>query len=127
MIPTDLRYTEDHEWIRVENEVATVGITSHAVDELGEIVFVDLPQVGAEIEQMVEFGSVESVKTVSSLYLPISGQIIEINQELVNNPNLINDSPYEDGWLVKVAMSDEKEADDLMTPSEYSTHLENQE
>ena len=126
MIPNDLRYTEEHEWIRVENEVATVGITNHAVDELGEIVFVDLPQIGAEIEQMVEFGSVESVKTVSSLYLPISGKIIEINEALSHNPNLINDSPYDEGWLVKVAMSDEKEADDLMTPGEYRSHLENQ-
>lgn len=125
MIPNDLRYTEEHEWIRVENEIATVGITSHAVDELGEIVFVDLPEVGAQIEQMAEFGSVESVKTVSSLFLPISGEIIEINKELVNNPNLVNDSPYEDGWLVKVAMSDEKEADDLMTAGEYKSHLEN--
>ena len=125
MIPNDLRYTEEHEWIRVENEVATVGITSHAVDELGEIVFVDLPQIGAEIEQMVGFGSVESVKTVSSLYLPVSGQVIEVNKDLAKNPNLINDSPYEDGWLVKVAMSDEKEADDLMTPGEYKSHLEN--
>ncbi|NBV42155.1 glycine cleavage system protein GcvH [bacterium] len=124
MIPADLKYTEEHEWVRVENEVATVGITQHAVDELGEIVFVDLPEVGRQISQMNEFGSVESVKTISSLYLPISGEIVEVNKELEKNPGYVNESPYEDGWLVKVAISDEKEFDDLLTAEEYSNYLE---
>lgn len=124
MIPLDLKYTEEHEWVRVENDTAIVGITQHAVDELGEIVFVDLPQVGRQIGQMDEFGSVESVKTISSLYLPIGGEVLEINQELSKNPGYVNESPYDDGWLVKVSLADEKEIDDLMTPEEYKNFLE---
>ena len=124
MIPLDLKYTEEHEWVRVENDTAIVGITQHAVDELGEIVFVDLPQVGRQIGQMDEFGSVESVKTISSLYLPIGGEVLETNQELSKNPGYVNESPYDDGWLVKVALADEKEIDDLMTPEEYKNFLE---
>ena len=124
MIPSDLKYTEEHEWVRVENDTAIVGITQHAVDELGEIVFVDLPEVGRQIGQMDEFGSVESVKTISSLYLPVGGEVIETNLELSKNPGYVNESPYEDGWLVKIALSDEKEIDDLMTPEEYKNFLE---
>ena len=124
MIPSDLRYTEEHEWVRVENDVAVVGITQHAVDELGEIVFVDLPEIGRQIGQMEEFGSVESVKTISSLYLPVSGEVIEINSELSKNPGYVNESPYEDGWLIKVSLGDEKEIDDLMTAEEYKNFLE---
>ena len=124
MIPLDLKYTEEHEWVRVENDTAIVGITQHAVDELGEIVFVDLPQIGRQIGQMDEFGSVESVKTISSLYLPIGGEVLEINQELSKNPGYVNESPYDDGWLVKVSLADEKEIDDLMTPEEYKNFLE---
>ena len=124
MIPLDLKYTEEHEWVRVENDTAIVGITQHAVDELGEIVFVDLPQIGRQIGQMDEFGSVESVKTISSLYLPIGGEVLETNQELSKNPGYVNESPYDDGWLVKVALADEKEIDDLMTPEEYKNFLE---
>ncbi|NBV83667.1 glycine cleavage system protein GcvH [bacterium] len=124
MIPSDLRYTEEHEWVRVENDVAIVGITQHAVDELGEIVFVDLPEIGRQIGQMEEFGSVESVKTISSLYLPVSGEVIEINSELSKNPGYVNESPYDDGWLIKVSLGDEKEIDDLMTAEEYKNFLE---
>lgn len=124
MIPLDLKYTEEHEWVRVENDTAIVGITQHAVDELGEIVFVDLPQIGRQIGQMDEFGSVESVKTISSLYLPIGGEVLETNQELSKNPGYVNESPYDDGWLVKVSLADEKEIDDLMTPEEYKNFLE---
>lgn len=124
MIPSDLKYTEEHEWVRVENDTAIVGITQHAVDELGEIVFVDLPEIGRQIGQMDEFGSVESVKTISSLYLPVGGEVIETNLELSKNPGYVNESPYEDGWLVKIALSDEKEIDDLMTPEEYKNFLE---
>ena len=124
MIPLDLKYTEEHEWVRVENDTAIVGITQHAIDELGEIVFVDLPQIGRQIGQMDEFGSVESVKTISSLYLPIGGEVLETNQELSKNPGYVNESPYDDGWLVKVSLADEKEIDDLMTPEEYKNFLE---
>lgn len=124
MVSSNYRFTEKHEWVKLEKDVATVGISAYAVDELGEIVFVDLPEIGAEYEQMAEFGSVESVKTVSSLYLPISGVILEINKELLTTPDLINNSAYEEGWLVKVKISDEKEVDDLMTYDEYQLHLE---
>ncbi len=124
MVSSNYRFTEKHEWVKLEKDVATVGISAYAVDELGEIVFVDLPEIGAEYEQMAEFGSVESVKTVSSLYLPISGVILEINKELLTTPDLINNSAYEEGWLVKVKISDEKEVEDLMTYDEYQLHLE---
>lgn len=124
MIPSDLKYTEEHEWIRQHNEHAVIGITDYAVEELGEIVFVDLPPIGRQIKQMDEFGSVESVKTISSLYLPVTGEIVEVNQELANNPGFVNESPYEEGWLVRVSLSDEKELDDLMTAEEYKNYLE---
>lgn len=124
MIPSDLKYTEEHEWIRLEGDKAIVGITQHAIDELGDIVFVDLPEVGRQIGQMDEFGSVESVKTISSLYLPLTGEIIEVNTDLQKNPMALNESPYDDGWLVKVSISDEKEIDDLMTADEYKSYLE---
>jgi glycine cleavage system H protein len=124
MIPSDLKYTEEHEWVRVENDTAFVGITQHAIDELGEIVFVDLPEVGRQIGQMDEFGSVESVKTISSLYLPVGGEVLEANKELAKNPGYVNESPYDDGWLIKIAIGDEKELDDLMTPEEYKNYLE---
>ena len=124
MFPTDLRYTEEHEWVKVEGDVAIVGITDYATEELGEIVFCDLPSVGKELEQMDEFGSVESVKTVSSLFSPITGVVDEINEELIAAPNIINDSPYDSGWLIKVKLSDMKEVEDLMTSEEYQQHLD---
>ena len=124
MYPEDLRFTEDHEWVRLDGEVATVGISSYAVEELGEIVFVELPAIGSEIQQMAEFGSVESVKTVSSLYLPVGGVISEINDEVVASPETINNSPFEDGWLVKIRISDDKEIDDLMTAEEYTKFIQ---
>lgn len=125
MIPSNLRYTEEHEWILVEGETATVGITDYATEELGEIVFVELPNVNDEFEQMDEFGSVESVKTVSNLYLPISGRISAVNETVQSSPETVGESPYSDGWLVKVDITDLNELDDLMTAEEYQGHLEN--
>ncbi|MEK7299003.1 MAG: glycine cleavage system protein GcvH [Candidatus Margulisiibacteriota bacterium] len=124
MIPSDLKYTEEHEWIRVEGDTAIIGITEHAANELGEIVFAELPQVGDSFSQMDEFGSVESVKTVSSLYLPVSGKITEINTVLSQSPNLINDSPYDNGWLVRVTIADPLELDDLMSANQYKAFLQ---
>jgi glycine cleavage system H protein len=124
MIPKDLRYTEDHEWIRVEGSEATIGITKHASDELGEIVFVEMPNVGQEIGQADEFGSVESVKTVSSLYAALSGTVKEINEGIEGEPSLVNDSPFDSGWLIKLEISDAAEIDDLMSAEEYETFLE---
>lgn len=124
MIPSDLKYTEEHEWVAIDGDTATVGITGYAAEELGEIVFVDLPKIGTEVNQMDEFGSVESVKTVSSLYLPLTGKVVEVNESVLKDPSLISEAPYEDGWLVKISLSDEKEIDDLLTADEYESHLE---
>lgn len=123
MFPTDLKYTKEHEWVRLKDTIATVGLTAHATHELGEIVYVELPDADSEIGQMDELGTVESVKTVSSIYMPMSGTITAMNTKVVDSPELINSSPYEDGWLVKLAVSDEKEFDDLMTPKEYEAYL----
>ncbi|MCP4049482.1 MAG: glycine cleavage system protein GcvH [bacterium] len=125
MYPVELRYTQEHEWVLVEGDIATIGITAHANEELGEIVFVELPDTGYTFEQMEEFGSVESVKTVSSLYLPVSGEVVEVNNELVDNPGQINESPYNNGWIIKVKMVDQKEVDDLLTSEEYQQYLDN--
>ena len=126
MVPAELKYTEEHEWVRIDNDTATIGITSHAAEELGEIVFCDLPEEDDEIEQMGEFGSIESVKTVSSLYSPVTGTIEAVNTDVINNPGLINDSPYEEGWLVKISISDSKEVDDLLTAEEYQNFLDSE-
>lgn len=124
MDPVSLKYTEEHEWVSLSGEIATVGITSHATDELGEIVYVDLPEIGRQIDQMEEFGTVESVKTLSSLYLPLGGEIHQVNQNVVKNPGLLNESPYEEGWLIKVKVSDEKEYENLMSQAQYQQYLE---
>lgn len=119
-----LLYTQEHEWIYCENGTATIGITQYAVDELGEIVFVELPELNSNINQQEEFGTVESVKTVSSLYAPITGEVIEINSSLSNQPNLINEDPFGEGWIMKIKISDSAETDDLMTEEEYNNFIE---
>ena len=125
MEPSALKYTEEHEWIALDGQIATVGITSHATEELGEIVYVDLPEIGRHIDQMEEFGTVESVKTLSSLYSPVSGEITQHNKAIVKNPELLNESPYEEGWLIKIKVADANEYDDLMSYAEYKQYLEN--
>lgn len=124
MIPNNYYYTEEHEWVSLNGDIATVGITNHATEELGEIVYVDLSAIGSPLRQMSEFGTVESVKTLSSLYSPVSGSIIEINKSLADNPSTINDSPYKDGWLIKVKVSEPDELNELMSSEEYTAHLE---
>ncbi len=124
MIPNNLKYTEEHEWVLLEGDIATVGITQHAIHELGEIVYVELPAVGSDYLQMAEFGSVESVKTVSSLYVPLSGEVVQVNTEVVGNPSQLNDSPYDDGWLIKIRIADVNEVDELLTPSDYEMQLQ---
>ncbi|MAH80938.1 MAG: glycine cleavage system protein H [Rickettsiales bacterium] len=119
-----LKYTEDHEWIKIENNVGIIGISKHAVDELGEIVFVELPELDSNYKQKEEFGSIESVKTVSSLYLPVSGKVIETNKTLENNPELINNSPEENGWIVKIEIENNSETENLLSESDYQTYLE---
>lgn len=117
--PKDLRYSEEHEWVKVENGKVRIGITHFAQSELGDIVFVELPQVGDEIQSNEPFGSVESVKTVSELYAPITGKVVEVNSELEDSPELVNESPYEKAWMIIVEPSDISEVDQLLTPEQY--------
>ncbi len=117
--PKDLRYSEEHEWVKVEDGKARIGITHFAQSELGDIVFVELPQVGDEIKSNEPFGSVESVKTVSELYAPISGKVIEVNNELEDSPEYVNESPYENAWMIVVEPTDTAEVDALMTAEQY--------
>lgn len=118
-LPSDLLYSEEHTWARREGSDVRVGVTKFAQEELGDIVFVELPKVGTVIEANEPFGSVESVKTVSELYAPISGTIVEINEDLDDNPELVNDSPYEQAWLLVVEPSDDYELDILLSDEEY--------
>lgn len=122
--PEELKYTKEHTWVKAEGGVATVGITDYAQNELGEIVFVELPEIEAEVEHSTEFGVVESVKTVSDLYSPVSGVVVETNEDLLDSPEIINDSPYDDGWMLKVEMSDPRELASLMSAEEYQDFVE---
>ena len=121
---SDLRYSKEHEWVRVEGDKAVIGITEYAQNELGDIVFVELPEVGRDIEQMEELGVIESVKTVSTLYAPVSGEVVAVNESLEDTPELINDSAYDEGWIVKLVMADINEVDDLITADEYKEFVE---
>ncbi|WLR55701.1 glycine cleavage system protein GcvH [Mesobacillus subterraneus] len=117
--PKELRYSEEHEWVKVEGEKVRIGITDFAQSELGDIVFVELPEVGDKITVDQPFGSVESVKTVSELYAPVSGKVVEINEELNDSPEFVNESPYEKAWMVTVELSDNSEVEKLMTAEQY--------
>lgn len=117
--PNNLKYSEDHEWVKVDGDTVTIGITEFAQSELGDIVFVELPDEGDELEKGEDFGSVESVKTVSELYAPVSGEVIEINEELEDSPELVNESPYEEAWMLKIKLSDESQLDELMDSAAY--------
>ncbi|MCM3567528.1 glycine cleavage system protein GcvH [Neobacillus mesonae] len=118
-VPKDLRYSEEHEWVKVEGEKVRVGITHFAQSELGDIVFVELPEVGSELTVNEPFGSVESVKTVSELYAPISGKVVEVNEELNDSPEFVNESPYEKAWMIVVEVSNSSEVEKLMTAEQY--------
>lgn len=117
--PSNLKYTNDHEWIRVEGEVAYVGITDYAQSELGEIVFVDIDTVGETIGQNEVFGSVEAVKTVSDLNMPVTGEVLEVNEALNDQPELVNNDPYGEGWMIKIAVKDAAELDTLLDAEGY--------
>lgn len=117
--PEELKYTEEHEWVMVEEELAVIGISDFAQDALGDVVFVELPEVGAVLEAGKAFGVVESVKAVSDIYAPVSGTVEEINEDLLDAPEIINTSPYEDGWMIKIRMNDAAEADALMSADAY--------
>ncbi|ACK97939.1 glycine cleavage system protein GcvH [Bacillus tropicus] len=119
-IPNNLRYSEEHEWVKTEGNEVVIGITHFAQGELGDIVFVELPEVGATIEADEPFGSVESVKTVSELYAPVSGKVVAVNEELSDQPELVNESPYEGAWMVKVELSDASQVEKLLTAEKYA-------
>lgn len=119
-VPSELKYSKEHEWVKVEGNTVTIGITEYAQGELGDIVFVELPDVDDEINEGDTFGSVESVKTVSELYAPVSGKIVETNEELEDSPEFVNESPYEKAWMVKVELSDESQLDELLSAEQYS-------
>ncbi|GGN61814.1 glycine cleavage system protein GcvH [Oceanobacillus indicireducens] len=124
-LPEDLRYTKEHEWIKKESDnKVRIGITDFAQDELGDIVFVELPEEGDTVEADDSFGSVESVKTVSELYAPVKGTIVEINEELEDSPELVNESPYEQAWMIVVELEDASEWDNLLTAEEYKAIIE---
>lgn len=117
--PTDLKYTKDHEWVRIDGDVATVGVTDFAQSELGDIVFVEVETEGEELEREETFGSVEAVKTVSDLFMPLSGEVIEFNQDIEGDPEIVNQDPYGKGWMVKIKMSNPSEVDDLLDVEAY--------
>jgi glycine cleavage system H protein len=124
--PDDLHYTKDHEWIRVAGDTGTVGITDFAQEQLGDVVHVQLPRVGEKFEAHDTLGEVESVKTFSELYIPVSGEVTEINEALVDAPELINTSAYADGWMIKIKIAKPSEADSLLSASEYEDFVESQ-
>lgn len=122
--PKDLKYTKEHEWVKVEGNIATVGITDYAQDSLGDVVYVELPQEGASITKHEPFGVVESVKAVSDLYAPLSGSVTEVNDAIVDSPEAINEDPYGDAWMIKVEISSASELGDLLTADEYQKFIE---
>jgi len=122
--PEDNRYAKSHEYVHVEGDVATIGITDYAQKELGDVVFVELPQVGSALDAADELGSIESVKAVSELFSPVSGEVVEINETLADNPALVNTDPWGDGWMIRIRMSDPTEVDELMTAEEYDEYIE---
>ena len=122
--PKELRYSKEHEWVKIEDGKATIGITDFAQSELGDIVFVELPEVGDEISRDQPFGSVESVKTVSELYAPLSGKVVAINEELLDNPEYVNESPYGNAWMVTVELTSEAEVEELLDADAYTALIE---
>jgi glycine cleavage system H protein len=119
MVPGDLRYTKDHEWVRVDGDTATIGVTDFAASQLGDVVFVDLPAAGKAVEQFATFGVVESVKAVSDLYAPVSGEVVEVNGELGGNPELVNSDPFGAGWMIKVKLGDAGQVAELLDAAGY--------
>ncbi len=122
-VPSDLKYAKSHEWVRLNGDVATVGITDHAQHELTDVVFVELPQVGRGVQAGEACAVVESVKTASDIYSPVSGEVVAVNQQVVDTPALVNDKPYEDGWLFRIKVRDANEASALLNPADYSAQI----
>jgi len=122
MTPDDLLFTKEHEWLRIAGETGTIGITDHAQKELGEIVYVELPKPGTKFKSGETFGTVESVKAVSELFIPVSGEVIEINEELGSAPEKINQDPYEDGWMIRIRLDSQDETADMLSAEEYDEY-----
>lgn len=123
MYPSDYRYTKEHEWIKLDGDFATVGITDHAQEQLGDVVFVELPKVGAKLQTMQSFGTVESVKAVSDIYAPLSGEVTEVNEALVDTPEKLNEDPHGGGWLIRIRVSDKSESEKLMSAEQYQEYI----
>lgn len=124
MYPDDLKYSKEHEWVRMEGNIAQIGVTVFAQDSLGDVVFIDLPEVGTEVGQFEKFGEIESVKAVSDLFSPIAGTIVDANSAAIDNPETVNTDPYGSGWLIKVEISDPPQLDELMDAETYEAKLE---
>lgn len=124
MIPQELKYNESHEWVRQDGEIATIGITDYAQSEIQDIVFVELPDVGTRVTHKTEFGVIESVKAAFDLYAPVSGEVIEVNESLLDAPEQVNESPYDEGWFLKIKMTDHSELDVLLDADRYQAHIE---
>jgi glycine cleavage system H protein len=122
-VPDDLRYSKEHEWVRLDGDVATIGITQFAQDQLGDVVFVELPAAGVKVRQFASLGVVESVKAASDVYAPVSGEVVERNVKVIESPELVNSAPYADGWLVKVRLADKGELAKLLGPDDYRSHI----
>jgi glycine cleavage system H protein len=125
--PEDLRYTQSHEWVRIDGDVGTIGITDYAQKELGDIVYLELPEVGHVFNAGEEFGTVESVKAVSELFTPVSGEIVEINKGAVGEPGIVNDDPFGDGWMIKLKLSTDEEVQKLLTAQQYEEYVKEEE
>jgi glycine cleavage system H protein len=126
MYPEDLKYSETHEWVRVEKDSVTIGLSSYAIEQLGDIVFLELPNKGDKVKQSTEFGTIESVKTVSELNAPVSGTITAVNTALIDNYDVIQNDPFQKGWILKIKLSDEKELKKLMDSKKYSNHTKSE-
>ncbi len=122
--PEDLKYTKEHEWIKIENDEGVIGITDYAQDQLGDIVYVELPEAGETFNAMESFGSIDSVKTSSELYIPVSGEVIEVNEDVIDRPELVNEDPYGKGWLIKIRITNPEELKNLLDASAYRTFIE---
>jgi glycine cleavage system H protein len=119
-IPKELKYTKDHEWVKIDGDIATIGVTDFAQSELGDIVFVEIETLDEDLESEEVFGSVEAVKTVSDLFMPVSGKVIEVNEEIESNPELVNTDPYGEGWMIKIQIASQEELDGLLSSDDYS-------
>jgi len=124
MIPENLKYNESHEWVKPEDDIATIGITDYAQSEIQDIVYVELPEIGTQLTHKTEFGVIESVKAAFDLYAPVSGEVIEVNESLLDAPEQVNESPYDDGWFLKIKMTDPSELDVLLDADGYQAHIE---